>query len=276
MYSFWMMYGIRFLKVNESKTWKLILTTSSLDVRRWMGCQAKFKVQPLYEKEAWKLSEEKLGQQTELSPEVRDIATSVAAKCAGLPLAIITMAGSMREVNDIQEWRNVLKKLEELTMGQEDMENEVYPILEFSYSRLNDMKLKLCFLDCVLHPEDRNIKRDELIGYFISEGLIAEGKPLQAKFDEGHSMLNTLERSCLLESCNSDDGGRCVKMHDLMRDMALKITKAGHPRFMVKAGVGLKDIPAEREWTEDLDKVSLMGNEIEEIPRGLSPRCPRL
>ncbi|GFZ04804.1 hypothetical protein Acr_17g0003760 [Actinidia rufa] len=263
-------------KVNESKTWKLILTTRSLDVCRWIGCQAKYKVQPLNEEEAWKLFEEKLGQQTELSPEVRDIATSVAAKCAGLPLAVITMAGCMREVNDIQEWRNVLTKLEELTMGQEDMENEVYPILEFSYSRLKDEKLKLCFLYCALHPEDRNIKRDELIGYFISEGIIDEGKPWQAKFDEGHSMLNTLERSCLLENCDSDDGFRCVKMHDLMRDMALKITKAGHPRFMVIAGVGLKDIPAEREWTEDLDKVSLMGNVIKEIPGGHSPRCPRL
>ncbi|XP_057460638.1 probable disease resistance protein At4g27220 [Actinidia eriantha] len=263
-------------KVNGHKTCKLILTTRSLDVCRRIGCQAKFKVQPLNEEEAWKLFEENLGQQTELSPGVRDIAMSVAAKCAGLPLAIITMSGSMREVSDIQEWRNVLTKLKELTMGQEDMENEVYPILELSYSRLKDMKLKLCFLYCALYPEDRNIKRDELIGYFISEGLIDEGKPWQAKFDEGHSMLNTLERSCLLENCNSDDGHRCVKMHDLMRDMALKITKVGHPRFMVKAGVGLWDIPAEREWTEDLDMVSLMDNCIEEIPHGRSPRCPRL
>ncbi|GFZ04800.1 hypothetical protein Acr_17g0003720 [Actinidia rufa] len=145
-------------KVNGHKTCKLILTTRSGDVCRRIGCQVTFKVQPLYKKEAWKLFEENLGQQTELSPEVRDIAMHVAAKCAGLPLAIITMAGSMRE------------------------------------------------------------------------------------------------------------------MHDLIRDMALKITKAGHPRFMVKAGVGLKDIPAECEWTEDLDMVSLMDNCIEEIPHGRSPR----
>ncbi|GFS29254.1 hypothetical protein Acr_00g0005950 [Actinidia rufa] len=103
---------------------KLILTTRSWDVCRQIGCEAKFKVQPLNEEEAWKLFEKKLGQQTELSPEVRDIAMSVAAKCA--------------------------------------------------------------------------------------------------------------------------------------------------------AGVGLKDIPAEREWTEDLDMVSLMGNRIGEIPHGRSPRCPRL
>ncbi|GFZ04797.1 hypothetical protein Acr_17g0003690 [Actinidia rufa] len=207
-------------KVKGHKTCKLILTTRSLDVCRRIGCQAKFKVQPLNEEEAWKLFEENLGQQTELSPEVRDIAMPVAAKCAGLPLAIITMAGSMREVNDIQEWRNVLKTLEELTMEQEDMENEVYPILEFSYSRLKDMKLKLCFLYCALYPEDEEIYRDELIRSFISEGLIDEGKPWQAKFDEGHSMLNTLERSCLLESCKSYDG-RSVKMHEKKNSFTL-------------------------------------------------------
>ncbi|GFZ04792.1 hypothetical protein Acr_17g0003640 [Actinidia rufa] len=63
---------------------KLILTTRSWDVCRQIGCEAKFKVQPLNEEEAWKLFEKKLGQQTELSPEVRDIAMSVAAKCAGI------------------------------------------------------------------------------------------------------------------------------------------------------------------------------------------------
>ncbi|GFZ04795.1 hypothetical protein Acr_17g0003670 [Actinidia rufa] len=191
-------------KVNERKTCKLILTTRSRDVCRRIGCDAKFKVQPLNEEEAWKLFEEKLGKQTELSHEVRDIAT---------------FCGS-----------------------------------------------QVCWFATGHYYH----------GWKHERGVIDEGKPWQAKFDEGHSMLNTLERSCLLESCNSYDGRRCVKMHDLMRDMALKITKAGHPQFMVKAGVGLKDIPAEREWTEDLDKVSLMGNVIKEIPRGRSPRCPRL
>ncbi|GFZ04793.1 hypothetical protein Acr_17g0003650 [Actinidia rufa] len=193
-------------KVNGRKTCKLILITRSLNVCRWIGCQAKLKVQPLNEEEAWKLFEEKLGQQTELSPEVRDIAMSVAAKC---------WFATGHYYNG--------------ALGQEDMKNEVQPILEFSYSRLNDMRLKLCFLYCVWHPEDQEIYRDELIGNFI-----AEGKPWQAKFDEGHSMLNTLERFCLPESCKND-GGRCVKMHHLMTDMALKITNAGHPQFIVKA-----------------------------------------
>uniref|UniRef100_A0A2N9HRU8 NB-ARC domain-containing protein n=1 Tax=Fagus sylvatica TaxID=28930 RepID=A0A2N9HRU8_FAGSY len=60
-----------------------------------------------------------------------------------------------------------------------------------------------------------------------------------------------------------------------LRDMALQIVIMS-PRFMVAAGVGLKDIPDEEKWTEDLEKVSLMHNKISEIPSSLSPRCPKL
>ena len=68
------------------------------------------------------------------------------------------------------------------------------------------------------------------------------------------------------ESWEDNVGHRFVKMHDLIRDTALKITRERHPRFMVKAGVGLMEIPVEQEWTEDMDKFSLMMNNINEIP----------
>ncbi|KAJ0102317.1 hypothetical protein Patl1_04572 [Pistacia atlantica] len=50
-------------------------------------------------------------------------------------------------------------------------------------------------------------------------------------------------------------------MHDLVRDMALYITSQG-PRYLVKAGMQLRELPTEHEWTEDLQKVSLMLNNI--------------
>ncbi|KAL7186364.1 hypothetical protein ACSBR2_028164 [Camellia fascicularis] len=253
---------------------KLILTTRSFDVCRKMGCK-EFKVEPLSGEEAWNLFWAKLcnGEDTALSPEVIDIAKFVAAECDGLPLGIITMAGSMRGVDDICEWRNVFEQLKELTMGHEDMEKDVLPSLELSYSRLNGSKLKDCFLYCALYPEDWKIPRNELIRNFIAEGLIDRSKSSIRKFDEGHTILNKLERSCLLEHCENFDGETCVKMHDLIRDMALKITEN---RFMVKAGVRLKEIPHLQECAGNLEKVSLMCNEIQVIPCGWSPRCDSL
>ncbi|GLT40713.1 hypothetical protein SLA2020_148260 [Shorea laevis] len=62
-------------------------------------------------------------------------------------------------------------------------------------------------------------------------------------------------------------------MHDLVRDMALQITRTS-PRFMVEAGEALTKLPEKGKWTEDLEKVSLMRNEIEEISSSiLSSKC---
>uniref|UniRef100_A0A6N2KTH2 NB-ARC domain-containing protein n=1 Tax=Salix viminalis TaxID=40686 RepID=A0A6N2KTH2_SALVM len=53
---------------------------------------------------------ENLGHHIALSDEVEGIAKAVVRECAGLPLGIITVAGSLRGVDDLYEWRNTLKK----------------------------------------------------------------------------------------------------------------------------------------------------------------------
>jgi disease resistance protein RPS2 len=45
---------------------------------------------------------------------------------------------------------------------------------------------------------------------------------------------------------------------------------------MVKAGAQLKELPDAEEWMENLTRVSLMQNEIKEIPSSHSPVCPNL
>ncbi|XP_062168701.1 probable disease resistance protein At4g27220 isoform X2 [Alnus glutinosa] len=262
------------LRVNGCK---LILTTRSLDLCRRMSCQVKIKVEPLSEEEAWNLFLEKLGHEIALTAELKDITRSVAKECAGLPLAIVVMAGSMRGVDDICEWRNALEVLKESKVGQDDMETEVFQVLRFSYWSLNDSKVQQCFLYCSLYPEDYKIKREELIERFIDEGLVDRMKSRQAQIDRGHTILNKLENSCLLEGIIDyfPHEKKFLKMHDLIRDMAVQIVNVS-PRFMVEAGIRLKDLPDEENWTEDLEKVSLMHNKISEIPSSASPRCPRL
>uniref|UniRef100_A0A6N2KGW3 Disease resistance protein At4g27190-like leucine-rich repeats domain-containing protein n=1 Tax=Salix viminalis TaxID=40686 RepID=A0A6N2KGW3_SALVM len=68
---------------------------------------------------------------------------------------------------------------------------------------------------------------------------------------------------------------RGVKMHDLIRDMAIQILQE-NSQAMVKAGAQLRELPDEEEWTENFTRVSLMDNKITEIPSSHSPRCPSL
>jgi disease resistance protein RPS2 len=101
-------------------------------------------------------------------------------------------------------------------------------------------------------------------------------RSMKDAFDEGHTMLNKLENVCLLESAQMmSTGSRYVKMHDLIRDMAIHILVES-PQYMVKAGAQLKELPDAEEWTENLTIVSLMQNRFEGIPSSHSPKCPNL
>ncbi|CAA3010939.1 probable disease resistance At4g27220 [Olea europaea subsp. europaea] len=254
---------------------KLIITSRSLEVCRSMKCQDNIKIEPLPEEDAWKLFIEKLGYGIKLPSETEKIAKKVAKRCSGLPLGIITMAGSMSGVTDVHEWRDAMEELKESSMGRDNMENEVLPILQYSFNRLRDPKLQRCFLYCSLYPEGKKIPRYRLIAKFISEELMDKRKSRQAEFDQGHAMLNKLENVCLLEGAENYQKEKYVSMHDLMRDMAITITKDSH-KYMVKAGLQLKGMPEEQDWKVGLDKVSLMRNEISEISPGMSPNCPNI
>ncbi|KAI9378832.1 hypothetical protein POPTR_018G136500v4 [Populus trichocarpa] len=257
--------------IQAVKGCKLIVTTRLENVCQQMGKQHIIKVEPISQEEAWALFIERLGHDTALSPEVEQIAKSVARECAGLPLGIITMAATMRGVVDVREWSNALEELKESKVRKDDMEPDVFYILRFSYNHLSDSELQQSFLYCALFPEDFKIRREDLIAYLIDEGVIKGLKSREAEFNKGHSILNKLERVCLLES--AEEG--YVKMHDLIRDMAIQILQE-NSQGMVKAGAQLRELPGEEEWTEHLMRVSLMHNEIKEIPSSHSPRCPSL
>jgi hypothetical protein len=252
---------------------KLILTTRSETICHLIACDHKIQVKPLFEGESWTLFKKNLGRDMTLSPEVEGIAKDIARECAGLPLGIITVAGSLRGVGDLHQWRDTLNKLRE--SGYRDMDEKVFQVLRVSYDRLGDLTLQQCLLYCSLFPEDQEIEREELIGYLINEGIIKGMRSRGDAFDEGHRMLNRLEYVCLLESAQIKRAIRGVKMHDLIRDMAIQILQK-NSQVMVKAASQLKELPDAEEWTENLTRVSFMQNEIEEIPSNYSPMCPNL
>ncbi|KAL3748418.1 hypothetical protein ACJRO7_009628 [Eucalyptus globulus] len=247
---------------------KLVLTTRSFEVCRQMQCQEMIKIEPLSHMEAESLFLEKFGSEVALDLETRTVVKSIVQECAGLPLAIITMARSMRGVIDVYEWNDCLEKLRESDMGQMDMEKVVLKKLEISYICLGNHEVQQCFLSCALYPEDEWIDKFELIEFFIDQGLIGQLNTREKQYVRGLTILNKLANVCLLEV-----HGSTMKMHDLIRDMALHIMSV---TSIVKAGKGLRRIPSEEYWTDALEKVSLMENVIEEFPLNMSPNCPKL
>ncbi|PHT52192.1 hypothetical protein CQW23_06654 [Capsicum baccatum] len=246
---------------------KLILTTRSYEVCQKMGCKKLLKVKKLNASDAWELFRKSLGSETRLSPDIERVAESMATKCEGLPLGLITLAGSMRGVTDIREWNNALNEF------PDDMENDVFKVLKYSYDRLRDTTMQECFLYCALYPEDYKIGRDELIGKFIMEGLV-KGNSREKEFNHGHTILNKLVNLCLLEATADDFGDEAVRMHDLLREMALRIT-TDKPRYMVRAVIG-PQVLEEQDWVFNLDRASFYYRKIKRIPEEMSPNCPTL
>ncbi|KAG5223802.1 disease resistance protein [Salix suchowensis] len=251
---------------------KLLITTRSEAVCRQMNSKNNVKVNPLSNEEAWTLFMEVLGHDRPLSPQVEQVARDITRECAGLPLGIKTIAGTMKGVDDMHEWSDALEDLKQSQVPQDKVEEEVFRILRFSYNHLSDEALQQCFLYCGLFPEDFGIHRENLIDYLIDEGVVKRQKSREAEINKGHTMLDRLERACLLERLL---GGDYVKMHDLIRDMAIQILEE-NSRAIVKAGAQLKELPDAEEWSEKLTSVSQMHNQIEEICSRHSPRCPNL
>ncbi|XP_056173015.1 probable disease resistance protein At4g27220 [Syzygium oleosum] len=251
----------------EADGLKLVLTTWSFEVCCQMHCQEKIKVEPLSHNEAQSLFFKELGPGA-LSVEIEAVMKLIVEECAGLPLGIVTMARTMRGVSDLFEWKDILERLKESNMGQMDMEKKVLANLKLSHSHLSNHEVQRCFLCCALYPEDLLIHKFELIEFFIDEGLIGGLDKREKCYDRGLTILNKLENVSLLEN---DQG--MVKMHDLIRDMALHVMSA---TSMVKAGKGLTRIVSEECWMDGVEKVSFMENYIGVIPSNMSPNCPKL
>ncbi|ESR65190.1 hypothetical protein CICLE_v10007349mg [Citrus x clementina] len=239
---------------------KLVLTTRSKEVARSMGCE-EIPVDLLSEDEALRLFSKHVGDRLLHIPTIEPILKQVLEQCAGLPLAIVTVASSMRDVKDVDLWKNALNELKKHSSSVEGIRDKVIPRLKFSYDRLMDSKIKHCFLYCALYPEDFDIPKEELIEYWIVEGLIDVMETRQAMHYKGLAILHKLKENCLLESA---EDGKCVKMHDLVREMALDIT-TGSPRYLVEAGK-FGALLLEEEWKDDVEKVSLMRCRITRIP----------
>ncbi|GLT60310.1 hypothetical protein SLA2020_330820 [Shorea laevis] len=245
---------------------KIVITSRKVDVCKSLGCEI-VKVSPLSKEESLNLFLDNVGSDILQVPE--EIWKAMVEECAGLPLAIVVIARSMKGVTDVHEWRHALNELREhIRATAEGSEDEIFERLKFSYDRLPDSNFQNCFLSCSLYAEDYEIRRDDLVEQWIDEGFI-EKQSRQAMLSKGHFILNRLKDSCLLEKAYSKG---TIKMHDVVRDMALRIGS----QFMVKARMGLTEIPDEDDWTENLEKVSLMKNEISNIPLNMCPNCPNL
>ncbi|GKV02979.1 hypothetical protein SLEP1_g15350 [Rubroshorea leprosula] len=234
-------------KPTQQNGCKVVITSRSVELCNYIGCEQVIRMQQLSERESLNLFLDTVGDDTLMkSPNLEETLKFVVAECAGLPLAIVVIAKSMRGENDISVWRNALFELQNRVKRVNDWDDEIFQRLKFSYDRLNNPELQDCFLHCSLYPKDGSIERYKLIEDWIDNGLIEQLETRKAMHDRANFNL---------------------------KKMALQI--AG-PKFMAKAGLRLREAPEANEWTENLEKVWLSANRITDFASSMSPNCPKL
>ncbi|XP_011010441.1 PREDICTED: probable disease resistance protein At4g27220 isoform X2 [Populus euphratica] len=251
---------------------KILLTTRLEHICSSMKCQQKVLLRVLSENEAWALLKINAGLRDEDS-DLNRVAKEVARECKGLPIALVTVGRALRDKSAV-EWEvafDQLKKSQFPDMEQIDEQKNAYACLKLSYDYLKHEKTKLCFLLCCLFPEDYKIPIEDLTRYAVGYGLHQDGESIEDARKRVYVAIKNLKACSMLLGTETEE---YVKMHDLVRDVAIQIASSEKYGFMVKAGIGLKEWPTGNKSFEGCTTISLMENELAELPEGLV--CPQL
>ncbi|KAG6530565.1 hypothetical protein ZIOFF_012806 [Zingiber officinale] len=259
----------------------VVFTTRSETVCAQMKAEKKIKVRCLDSEQAWQLFEQNIdGDVLSSDAGIKFLAEELAKECAGLPLALVTVARAMSGKRSWEAWKEALHqtrdKHEWTTIGLSEDSLVMYKAFKLSYDSLENDSIRECLLYCALWPEDYEINKfEELIPCWIGCGIFDEFNMINEAFAKGYSHLEALGAASLLEKCDSD---KVVKMHDVIRDMALLMVSGlqGNKRkWIVKAEIGLSDLPRQEEWQE-AERASFMRNEITSLQEYEASTFPKL
>ncbi|TKY51600.1 Disease resistance protein [Spatholobus suberectus] len=170
---------------------------------------------------------------------------------------------SMLKGKSVEEWELLLLKLEESQPA--DVEEELsssYACIKLSYDNLTKKASKILFLLCSMFPEGCEINVEDLVRYMTGYGPAA-GRMEKVR-REIRAAIRTLRDSYLLEPSGHNE---FVKMHDLVRDVALWIVSK-------EGKVATKTFAVEDENMKELTAISLWG--MENHPPIDQLHCPKL
>ncbi|XP_022761547.1 probable disease resistance protein At4g27220 [Durio zibethinus] len=248
---------------NEHEGCKIILTSRSLDVlSSGMGTQKNFAVHVLNEEEAWDMFKETAGDDVQ-SRDLLPIAIKVAKECAGLPLAITTVATTLKN-KSLFVWKNALLQMKNLSFRSIGAGN-LYSAIELSYNCLESEEVKAIFLLCGFIGHHGLI--EDLLKYAFGLGCLRFVRTVEEARDSVLTAVTVLKASCLL--LDSNDNER-FDIHNIVLGFAMSIASRDY-NVLVRDGVVLEQGYMEmenRSW------INLRYPRVREFPDEV--KCPHL
>lgn len=148
---------------------KVLITTRNEKVCRAMHALSRPSLAGLDDDECWQLLESLALPQVINDIDRDRLATlgkEIAKRCQGSPLAAKTLGTLLNGARE-EEWSDVLSEMRAL----KDDTNGVLATLKISYHHL-PYHIKQCFAYCAIFPNCYKFERDQVIRYWMAEGLI--------------------------------------------------------------------------------------------------------
>ncbi|MED6108118.1 hypothetical protein PIB30_020564 [Stylosanthes scabra] len=195
---------------------KILLTTRIEKVASTFPATSQpYRLDLLSDEDCWSvfLKHSSISTNLEQYATLEPIGRNFVEKCKGLPLAVKTLGGLLRNKSDVGDWKKILES--EIWELPED-ESEIVPALRVSYHYLPS-HLKRCFVYCSLFPEDYQFDKDELILLWMAEDLV---QPMENNTLEniGSIYFDELVARSFFQSSRASAG--LFVIHDLMHDLA--------------------------------------------------------
>lgn len=201
---------------------KILLTTRDGKVAEVVKSAEIFNLAFLSDGDSWKLCQQSSGWAEEgLDSEFIEVGKEIVKKCAGVPIAIKSLGGVLRNKRHIREWR-ALRDSD--LLNDLDIKDRVLGSLRLSYFHLSD-NLKQCFLLCSIFPKGYFIYKDDLISLWTAHGFVNPRIGGQLPEDVGSDYFDSLLKVSFLQDLVEDQhtGQLLCNMHDLVHDLTRQI-----------------------------------------------------
>ncbi|OMO98825.1 Disease resistance protein [Corchorus capsularis] len=247
----------------------ILLTSRNYNVLDQMNAEMKFECRVLSREEGMALFANIVGSAALNDPAYSPIANQLVEKCAGLPVAISTIANALKN-SSLDVWENASTQLRRSNPTTIDKMDWVYSIIKLSYRMLKNEEAKSLFELCALGGQASNMYLPDLVRYGLGMHLFEDVLTLEQARARVRALVHKLKASSLLLSSNNDE---IIKMHDLVHDVSRSIVTKEKQMIIIEDDNHMRDLLHKGKF-HNCTAISLPFKDVHHLPSVLE--CPKL
>ncbi|KAK8607762.1 hypothetical protein V6N13_046369 [Hibiscus sabdariffa] len=201
---------------------KIIVTTQNWTVASIMSSIDPIKLADLPLEDCLKLFKKMAFDDVEQQhPNLMRIGEDIVKSCKGVPLAVKTFGILLHGKTDESIW---ISARDDQTWRLGQGEHGILHVLKLSYDHLSS-PLQRCLALLSLYKKDEICCSHEVVQLWMANGLLEHPKGRDEWEDVGCRYLNELLSRCLILKQKDYDNYFTFRMHDLVHDLALEVSR---------------------------------------------------